>query len=386
MTTTLRAGSAHEFLALVPHLAGFAPERSLLCVAFEGGRSVGVLRHDLPRRGRDRAALVAVVVATLCRMPGVDGVLPVVYTDDRFGARRAAPERRLVELLVDRADEAGFVVRDALCVAADAWGSYFEPGLPATGHPLELIERCAATEAVPEADRPVGGVASAGSIPEPDPDRARAIARELDALTTAAPGAGEFARLGESVDPVELVERLLEHGRVPEHVAAWFLHLASRPPFRDGMMLQFAFGPVVGAAAHDDAGELGTRAEACGVTVDELVRRELEDGRFDQVQEMLAGLIVGCTTLRPERPRVERAAEVMLRLIADAPDRYRVGPLCIAAWLNWALGRGSAAGALLDRALGLEPEHTMARLLERHLGSGALPDWAFLRPDRRGVA
>ena len=122
MTTIIRAEQAHDFLALVPMLAGFRPERSIVCVAFRGNRTVGVLRHDLPRRARDRAPLVSVIVGTICRMPGIDAVVPVVYTDARF-AGRGIPERALLQLLVKEAERAGFTVRDALCRGADAWAS-----------------------------------------------------------------------------------------------------------------------------------------------------------------------------------------------------------------------------------------------------------------------
>lgn len=380
MTTIIRAGSAQEFLALVPSIAGFEPARSLVCVAFEGSRTVGVLRHDLPRRTRDRGALAEVVVATLCRMPGVDGVVPIVYTGAAFAERADAPERRLVELLSSRASEAGFVVRDALCVASDGWGSYLDAELPATGHPLALIARPAEACSVPDVDLRRHDPAVHARIPDRDPRRAAAVARALDRLEASGPSEAELTRLGDDLDPVELVEHLLEPGEVPARAAAWFLHLASRPMFRDGMMLQFAFGPLVGAAALDDAAESLERAGQRGVSVDELVLGELVDGAGEPVSEMLARLLVGQTTLRPGRPRIERAVEVVRRAIADAPRDRRPGPLCILAWLLWALGRGSAAGAILDAALELDPGHTMAMLLLRHLGSGALPEWAFVRP------
>ncbi|MFF2496147.1 DUF4192 family protein [Agromyces sp. NPDC058064] len=380
MTTIIRAGSAQEFLALVPSIAGFAPACSLVCVAFDGSRTVGVLRHDLPRRPRDRDALAAVVVAALCRMPGVDGVVPIVYTAAGFADHSGAPERRLVELLTARASEAGFAVRDGLCVANDGWGSYLDPALPATGHPLTLIERSAAVVTVRDVDDRRHDPARHARIPDRDPRRAAAVARALDRLEASGPSGAELTRLGDDLDPVELVEHLLEPGAVPARAAAWFLHLAARPMFRDGMMLQFAFGPLVGAAAHDDAAEALERAEHRGMAIDELLVVEPADGAGEPVSEMLARLLLGQTTLRPERPRVERAVDVVRRLVADAPESHGAGPLCILAWLLWALGRGSAAGAILDTALELDPDHTMATLLLRHLGSGALPEWAFARP------
>ena len=145
-------------------------------------------------------------------------------------------------------------------------------------------------------------------------------------------------------------------------------------------MLQFAFGPVVGAAAHDDATAIAERAEASGESIDELVRREVAEGEHVEVTELLSRLLLGQSTLRPERARVERALELLRPLIANAPQTARVGPLCIAAWLAWSLGRGSAAGAFIDRAVEIDPAHSMAGLLAAFIGSGALPEWAFVRP------
>lgn len=382
MTTIIRAGSAQEFLALVPRLAGFMPAQSLVCVAFEGRRTLGVLRHDLPRRSRDRTALVSAVISYLCRMPGVDAIAPVVYTDEGFADHGGAPERRLVELLCRRAAEAGFGVRDALCRAADGWGSFLDAELPSGGRPLEELDVVPARGLHPH-DELAEGPSAPARLPEPDEHRAAAIARELRRIERADAGDTIFRALGDDVDPVELVERLLAPRASSALRRAWFLHLASRPVFRDGMMLQFAFGPVVGAAAHDDAVDLAERAEAQGESVDALIRREFAGhGPGLEVSEFLSRLMLGRTGLQPDRARLERALVVVREVVADAPASHRSGPLCIAAWLCWALGRGSAAGALLDAVLTADPDYSMARLLEHYLGTGALPDWAFTRPPR----
>src|SRR6187402_1262526 len=130
MTTIIRAGGPHDLLALVPALAGFRPERSIVCVAFRGSRSAGVLRHDLPRRARDRSAVTDAIIGTLCRITGVDAIVPIVYTDATFAGAAGIPERALLNLVVRRAEQAGFHVRDALCRAADAWGSLLDPDDP----------------------------------------------------------------------------------------------------------------------------------------------------------------------------------------------------------------------------------------------------------------
>ncbi|WP_164990488.1 DUF4192 family protein [Agromyces albus] len=384
MTTIIRAEAAHDFLALVPTLAGFRPERSIVCVAFHGNRTVGVLRHDLPRRARDRSALVSAIVGTLCRMPRVDAVVPIVYTEATFERSRGVPERALLGLLVKRAEEAGFLVRDALCRAADAWASILDPNAPAAGHPLALIDESPVTRLAPHEVEVLASPGAAGDLPEADPEMAAAIAAAISAFEADERAEAAIARLGRNADPVELVESLVARAGVkhPALRLAWFLHLASRPPLRDVMMLQFAFGVVVGEAAYDDAMSSVERADRSGETMDELVRREIAEGETDEVAELLIRLMLGQSTLRPDRRRVERALALLRSLIANAPPELRTGPLCIAAWLAWSLGRGSAAGAFIDLALEAEPEHSMASLLHSFIGSGALPEWAFSAPDR----
>ncbi|MFB6611546.1 DUF4192 family protein [Agromyces sp. NPDC056379] len=375
MTTIIRAEAAHDFLALVPSLAGFHPMRSLLCVAFSGNRSAGVLRYDLPRRARDRAALAAMIVGTLCRMRGVDAVVPIVYTEARFGAGRGMPQRALLRMLTARAEEAGFLVRDALCRAADGWGSLLDPTTPAAGHPLALIDESPVARLAGEvASSPTASAA----LPPAEPEVAPRIIDALAQLTGEDEREHALRRLGEHGDPVALVESLLVGGRVqPPLRLAWFLHLASIPAVRDAMMLQIGFGALIGEAAHDDAIATAERAAAHEETIDGLVVRELATGTTREVSEMLSRLMIGQSQLRPDASRVERALTMLRRLIANAPPSLRVGPLCIAAWLSWALGRGSAAGAFIDTAVDLDPDHSMAGLLSALIGSGTLPEWAF---------
>lgn len=384
MTTIIRAGGAPDLLALVPALAGFSPERSIVCVAFRGNRSIGVLRHDLPRRPRDRPALVTAIVGTLCRMPGVDAVVPIAYTDATFSAGRGLPERPLLSLLVRRAEQAGFLVRDALCRAADAWGSYLDPDTPPSGHPLAMIEESDAASHAAGSSSGLGSAASGGDLPQRDERVGAEIAAELEALGDEERVEALLERLGAQADPLELVEALLrdDPGSHPVNRLAWFAHLADVPSMRDAMMLQLAFGPVVGQLAHEDAEATATRAAAHGETIDELVRREVERGEEDEASELLGRLLLGQATTRPDPHRIERALDVFRPLIPNLPAGRRAGTLCIVAWLSWALGRGSAAGALIDRALEADPSHSMAQLLSAFIGSGALPEWAFAEAAR----
>lgn len=385
MTTIIRAEAAHDFLALVPALVGYRPARSVLCVAFSGNRTGGVLRHDLPEGADAEDAVVRSVVGTTCRLADADAVVPIVYTDRRFDGGDI-PHRDLLDGLVRRAEEAGFLVRDALCVAPDGWGSLLDEDLPPGGRPLALIDESPAAvraaEHGPLAESPTALV----RLPEPDPEIARDMRRILDALgemADASEGAVLEAiaaverELGDGIDPVVAAEQLARDESRPAARLAWIIHLLGRPAFRDAMMLQVAFGPVIGELALDSAEEAAERARASGDSLDDLMRRELDGAAAESVDEFLSRLLLGRAAARPDPDRIGRALDTLAVAIANSPRSAQVGALCAASWLSWALGRGSAAGALVDLALEADPDHGMALVLARLFGSGTLPEWAF---------
>ena len=65
--------------------------------------------------------------------PEADAVAAVVVYATRVSHDDGMPHRDLIEALETRADACGLRVTDALCVAADAWGSHLDPGVPRAG-------------------------------------------------------------------------------------------------------------------------------------------------------------------------------------------------------------------------------------------------------------
>ncbi|GGI47797.1 hypothetical protein BCL57_002508 [Agromyces flavus] len=394
MTTIIRARAAHDFLALVPTLVGYLPSRSLLCVAFDGNRTAGVLRHDLPRDAADREVLVTAVVGTLCRMPHVDAVVPVAYTDVGF-AGGGVPEAELLAAVVQRAEQAGFLVRDALCVAADGWGSLLDDELPAGGRALDLVAGSAVARHPGALRDPAASAADLVRIPPADPARSAEVAEVLATLRASGIGCPDAsddevvgtptdalasldAAIGDALDPFVAAERLAtgRAGQTPE-MLAWLVHLAACPPFRDALMLQVAFGPVVGELALDCADRAAELPAASTGWSTPASDEAASDDRAESTEEFLSRLLLGMVETRPDVGRIERSIETLAVAAAHAPSPDRAGVLCVTAWLAWALGRSSAGGALIDQALAADPGNTMAALLRRFFGSGALPDWAF---------
>lgn len=177
MTTVVRAADAAQFLSLVPRMLGFCPRDSLVLIPFAGTRSMGALRFDLPAADGpgEPASIAATVVGTVCRVPGVDRFATIVYADADLDTtlHEHAP---LVDAVRMRADECGLPLVDELCVAADAWGAYGDPG---RGGPAAGLGDHSADSGV-AADQ-----ASAADLPEVGPERRECTARALGALHAA---------------------------------------------------------------------------------------------------------------------------------------------------------------------------------------------------------
>ena len=388
-TNIVKTRQAHDFLALVPQLAGFLPENSIVLVAFRGNRTCGALRFNLPGPSlapKYYKRIATSLVGALCKVPGVDAVVPVSYTDDRFGGLSGIPHERFVDTLVKRAELAGFLVRDALCVAADGWGSYLDPHCPAGGRPLSDIAGSTATGAIPEeARRELATLRSRADLPTVDAATKVRLSREFARFERLGGEAGTqpelVAMIGDILDPIETAEAALDWdvGALEAEDAAILLYLVQGPANRDQMMLQFAFGRQVGMQTFEMNVRYAAIQRITGRSMDDIVRAEQESGAGGDPAGT-SDLMLGLSAERPDPDRVERAIRVLKTVVALAPRRARPAPLCMLAWLSWALGRGSVAGLFIDQALELDPDYSMARLLHTLFGTGRLPEWAYATP------
>ncbi|MFC5929059.1 DUF4192 family protein [Cryobacterium melibiosiphilum] len=407
----VKTKEAHDFLALVPQLVGFTPENSVVLVAFRGNRTCGALRFNLPEANvpaKVQKRIATSLIGTLCKIPGVDALVPVVYTAASVSATRGLPHARFADSLAKRAELSGFLVRDALCVASNAWGSYLDPQCPVGGHPLSRIAGSFVHADVPEVvARGLGTVLTGTELPTIDlaaKERVAAQYRRLQkGFGTARNASALVSMIGEVVDPVELAEVALGWNTTALSAAdaAALLYVVQGPGCRDQVMVQFAFGREAGAAAHaanlrywelqrrtglsmDDIVALELAAEAAGLEVhapdDRAEGEAINDGAARRRGLLMADLMLGKTDDRPDLDRTDRAITLLKTVIAMAPRSARPAPLCMLAWLSWSLGSGSVAGLYVDTALAIDPGYNMALLLDTLLRSGHLPEWAFRVP------
>ncbi|QIG38769.1 DUF4192 family protein [Microbacterium sp. 4R-513] len=371
MTTIVRAAGAAQFLALVPRMLGYRPTRSLVLIPFAGSRSLGAMRLDLPDHDADVDALAATFVGMVCRLPDADALTAVVYTDEAFGDRM--PRAALATALGYRADECGLRLVDALCVGADAWGSYLDVDLPPGGRPIaDLGDEPPGAEHLAVAD---GDQSSGAELDASDPAECEAVdaalrnlADAVDLLCGTDAGAAA-ADDGARVDPHALsavcalddLPTLFEEALtwdaadLPPYDIAVMVWCLARPALRDIALVEWCGGLDAG----DEAFDAQLRWEAGEEYPAHLAMHMWGEGE------------------RPEPRRLEQALALARRVAASAPEPLRPGPLATCAWLSWALGRSTHAERYAVQACEIEPEHGLAEIVRSFVHAGHLPDWAF---------
>ncbi|WP_375386732.1 DUF4192 family protein [uncultured Microbacterium sp.] len=386
MTTIVKAADAAQFLSLVPRMLGFAPRRSLVLVPFAKSRSLGAMRVDLPVDEIDLDTAAATFIGMVCRIPSADAVAAVIYTDVAFGDR-GVPEEALVRGILRRADACGLRVTDALCVAADAWGSYLDSALPPGGRRLDALDTGPADAAgVPE---PVGDQWSGAELPPVDLAVKERVARALVALRAAVDllcGTDASARsTAPGADGAPVVGGD-ETGRIDPAALAAVCDLDDLPTlFEDALQWDAAsletydIAVLIWCLARPALRDIAL-VQWCG---------DLEDGdealtaqlRWEAGEEYPAHLAMHMwgEGAQPDPERLETALELARRAAAAAPAQHRAGALATCAWLSWALGRSTHAERYAERACDLEPEHGLAEIVRSFVLAGHLPDWAFRR-------
>ncbi|CAN5356211.1 hypothetical protein BH11ACT5_BH11ACT5_12780 [soil metagenome] len=359
MTTVIKKATAADILAALPALIDRDPTGSVVLIAFKGKRSYAGLRLDIPSSGEKRFAATA--LGLFCKIQGADDVVPVVCTD---GPARA--QTNLLGVLVRRFQQAGYRVRDALVLGSDGWLSHYDPD--ARLNPLAEVEAAASRLGLePPSEVP-------GRVPRADDLACR---RMRDALARIRASVDEGDGLSEWEPLHDLpffAEGALEWGEAEIAERGPLLLFALQgPPARDLVMLLWAFGLELGDAMWAPDTCAGIEAAK----------------RYPVAHSLAADLLLGrggptdgvhADPVRPDPARIEAATALLTTLVSLADDADRPAPLCMLAWLNWARGRGSTAGAHIDEALSIAPEYSMGKLLNTLFSSGTLPEWIFTPP------
>jgi hypothetical protein len=339
---------------------GYTPANSIVIQTFQNRRTAASLRVDLPPDEKQATPrdIADAIIRLISRVPRVDAVLVAIYTDEEWLTSDRPPRPALVEGIVTRMASAGLGIVDALCCTGSTWASY----LDAEHGVFDEQETARITSELDSVGAPqdVQGVAQgAPPIGKGPADVRERVAAASTAITH---DLVDRVRLWEWSAASVLWTDAIESapGDIPPPVVAALLWSIRDKGVRDCVLMLMAWGSNAGDLAATD-----TEMLQHGVAVPE-----------GSILETFVGEGKNC----PDGLRLEGAIRLLRHLISVAPRPWQLAPLTLLAWLEWARGQGSAAGDYLDQALSIGPGYELARLFERLVGSGRVPDWVGRSP------
>lgn len=403
----LKCHGTADFLAALPRLVGYTATDSIFVVFFSGSRASQAMRLDLPPDDAPRhvAPLLDFISATLRGLGDEFRSSPAVaITCTRtFAEADGPPWRVLARRIERRLRRDGVYLRELCCRAPDGWISYLDPTAPVGGRPLsEIAESPIALEAGANAPA-VRDLSELGAIPEADPEhrdavlaalaelppfeaahfrrrtaggspvRGRAsvpIRREFAAVEAeqhthpAPPEAYDWMRdtaqvaeaLRDASSPLTptMTARLIRCAQLPDRWLLLALGVLTRPLFPVELAEDIGPAQFVSVPVDLDGGPSPSRAPGWSL------RRLLADlsPEFTELQRV-----------PPLRKRIVEAVSV-------APDELRPALLAFSAWLWWLSGSQSVSAKQLGDALAIDPQHELARMVERL--TAAPPSMSFL--------
>jgi len=366
MTTLLRASGSAEFLQMVPSLAGFTPTDSLVLLPFHGSRTSGAMRLDLPHDDMGTEDYADAAIGLVSRVRAADAVALVVYTVDEV---HVTPEGLVLPFAIDvdevlqRAEDAGLRIVDALCVTPRGWSSYLDDDPQ-----LRVLD--GAAPVVPGLGDVSGDQRSGADLPPVDLAEAERVGRalrDIDALL-------EHARVQEPAAPQnpQAIAALLLLDDVPAFFEAAITTPDELPPFAIAALLWCLDRPLF-----RDVALVQWATDAVGGMRTLEAQLSFADAR-SSVPDDLGDVFLGRGPT-PDPERLRRALSLVRIAAARAPQASRPAPLTAAAWLSWALGRASHAAHYLGLVRAIDPEYGLAALLETMIAAAVLPEWAFRR-------
>jgi hypothetical protein len=328
----IRVGSPVSLLALVPHLLGFLPTKSLVVIGTEPSRGQIklTLRYDLPDPPDDEIMVdIAAHAADVLVTQRVEDVIVIGYGP----ARLVAP---LVDEFRRGAAIRGLALTDVLRAENGRYWSYLcaEPGCcPADGTPYD-----------PAADPAWATMAAAGNQVLGTRDELAAAVAALDGK------AGDAARRATRRAEDKASKLIARIGRTGKRGQARRLMAAA------------GIASVTEALATYRRGDRVTSADEIAWLTVVLRDLRVRDDAWSRLDP--------------------RHREPYRRMWTDVTRAARAGyvaaPACLLAFVAWQCGNGALANVALDRALADKPGYSMAELLRQVIGGGVPPEAARL--------
>ncbi|WMY77591.1 DUF4192 family protein [Citricoccus sp. I39-566] len=415
---TVKAVDVADLISYIHHTMGYPPRHSLTAISLSGHSLGAVLRCDW-----DPAAVVSwpahsayarQFAAHLANDRRADGCVAVLFRDDPAGSADSAgagpledpttESERMLAVALDREfADAGLPMREMWLVARGrVWHVDCPRPAACSGHgtPVSLVETSVINASLILEGSLVSDEPQDSGLPAPagrfSPDLLAALVHVAE-LAVAAPGLGDWPDdadepddpedTGDWIDPYALQEledemadalagwlegwdHVLSGGDLPQDPYARALLAAGliRVQWRDCLLAVATFSLE---RAVSGATWLGTVprpvAELLGVEP-----REVNGVLFTSV-------ILAASRRGPDWERISHLRAACAELLPEVAGAVASALRCLVAWVEWARGRGSVAGRVLEECRRDDPGYPLGELLGEIVDRGMLSGWASRR-------
>jgi hypothetical protein len=395
----IKVSAGEDLLAFIPHIVGYWPENSVVCIGMAGKALRATMRLDLPEGGpADLDRFADVAAGQLGSDERADGSLVAIFGGPDWSDPEDFAHREVFDTLRAALAREGLPVRDAWYVGRDHWRS-INCGNPACcpwpGHSnskitgslvsAELVFRGSSVE-----DSPRQRVPAMTAVRDPEQSAKVARAAEPFLAPLGAHGTAE----NQLVVTLGAWERALAHWpEQPDTVMTGYLVASlGNTAVRDAVLVSLSATPEMSLA-----GVLGTgylqpdvpepvvpqhwygSSQAAGYDIAIL---DESDAAIDAAAGLFSDALLGGSAgehrpaLAPNWTRMDQAEELVLHLAGSVDGEAKAPLLCVLGWIQWCRGRGTWAGAYFVESQKFVPEYRLAQLLDRLLQVGFVAAWA----------
>jgi hypothetical protein len=369
---TVKAVEPVDLVSYIHHTLGFVPRNSITAITLTGRGLGAVLRCDWdPALTDDEDTLSGYarqVAGYLTADERADGSLVFLFRDS---TGYPGPDEDSDALLADALElelaAVGLPVQEAWLVADDRLWHLDCPDLTTcTAHGSEVArtETSALNTAFILEGSVVEDAPHTGGLPVPAEHMSPALHEAVRRLCGPAPAARQLAQW------LQDWEQVLDGAQLPTDPAGRAALLGGLVDvrLRDTLVAAASFTlerAVSGAAwLHALPREV---AEALGVSPRE-------------VNGVLYSSVLMATSRRaPDWDRIARLRRACELLLPEAAGEPAAAARCLVAWVEWARGRGSVAGRIIEECLRAEPDYPLGQILGEVVDRGVLSGWASRR-------
>ncbi len=120
----IKVSAGEDLLAFIPHIVGYWPEASVVCIGMAGKQLRATMRLDLPEDANPHASQVAALAASqLASDPEADGCLVAIFASVNWSDPHWMPHAGLYQELAAALAQNGLPVKDSWFVGTTHWRS-----------------------------------------------------------------------------------------------------------------------------------------------------------------------------------------------------------------------------------------------------------------------